>query len=304
MSVGKRVLIVVLILAVILLIVWLSNRAKQPPPSPSETIPEAKSTLKGKLVIKGSDTILPLAQAWAEEFMNRNPDVSISVTGGGSGVGISALLDGTCDIANASRDLTPSEAERARKLGIDIYETKVAIDGISIIVNPQNPLKNITLQQLKDIYTGRLKSWKELGGPDIKITPVGRDTPSGTYELFKEKVLGKESYAPSVINTPSNNQIATTVSQDVGAIGYVGVAYAEEFAKIGKVKILAVSKDKSSPPILPTAEKIKSEEYPLYRYLFNYTRGKPTGLAKEYLDFVTSPDGQKIVEKVGYIPLH
>lgn len=303
MPAGKRVLIAVLILLVVLLIVWFSSRGKQVPSTPSQIPPPAKGTLKGKLVIKGSDTILPLAQAWAEEFMNRNPDVSISVTGGGSGVGISALLDGTCDIANASRNLTSSEAERAKKLGIDIYETKVAIDGISIIVNPQNPLKNITLLQLKEIYTGRLKSWKEIGGPDVKISPVGRDTPSGTYELFKEKVLGGESYAPSVINTPSNNQIATTVSQDLGAIGYVGVAYAEEFAKIGKVKILAVAKDKNSQPILPNPEKIKGEEYPLYRYLFNYTRGKPTGLAKEYLDFVTSPDGQKIVEKVGYIPL-
>lgn len=301
MSAGKRATIIILILVVILLIVWLSIRSK--PTSPSESTAKVESTTQGKIVIKGSDTLLPLAQAWAEEFMKRHPDVSISVTGGGSGVGISALLDGTCDIADASRALNSSEIERAKKLGIDIVETKVAIDGISIIVNPQNPLKSITIQQLKDIYTARCGSWKELGGPDVKITAVGRDTPSGTYELFKEKVLGNESYAPSVINTPSNNQIATTVSQDVGAIGYVGVAYAEEFAKAGKVKILAVAQDKNSPPIMPTTENIKSKKYPLFRYLFNYTRGKPTGVIKEYLDFVTSPDGQKIVEKVGYIPL-
>lgn len=299
----KALLVVVVAVVVILLILLFATRSKPISSIPSVPTQKPESTLKGKLVIKGSDTLLPLAQAWAEEFMKRNPEVSISVTGGGSGVGITALLDGTCDIADASRSLKSSEADRARKLGIDIFETKVAIDGISLIVNPQNPIKSLTLQQLKDIYTGRCQSWKELGGPAIKITPVGRDTPSGTYELFKEKVLGKENYAPSVLNTPSNNQIATTVSQDRGAIGYVGVAYAEEFAKAGKVKIIAVAKDESSPAIMPTPENIKSEKYPLFRYLYNYTRGKPTGIAKAYLDFVTSPDGQKIVEEVGYIPL-
>ncbi len=301
MSVSKKVLIIVLILVVIALAIWLVTRGKQV--SPTMPPPKVESAPKGKLVIKGSDTLLPLAQAWAEEFMRGHPGVSISVTGGGSGVGISALLDGTCDIANSSRSLKPSEEDRARKLGIEVLETKVAIDGISIIVNPQNPLQSITLQQLKDIYRGRYGSWKELGGPDIKMTIVGRDTPSGTYEFFKDKVLGGEDYAPSVLNTPSSNQIATIVSQDAGAIGYVGVAYAEEFAKAGKVKIIAVAKDKNSPPLMPTMDNIKKGEYPLFRYLFNYTRGKPTGIIKEYLDFVTSSEGQKIVEKVGYIPL-
>lgn len=304
MSAGKKVLIVVIVLVVISLIIWLATRGEPASPTLSPSTQQTENMLKGDLVIKGSDTLLPLSQAWAEEFMNKNPEVSISLTGGGSGVGIAALLDGSCDIANASRSLKPPEMDRAKKLGIDIFETKVAIDGIALIVNPQNPLKSLDLQQLKDIYTGHHKSWKELGGPDIKLTAIGRDTPSGTYELFKERVLGKEDYAPSVLSTPSNNQIATTVAQDIGAIGYVGIAYAEEFAKEGKVKILAVAKDKDSSPFLPTAENIKSKQYPLYRYLYNYTRGKPTGIAKSYLYFVTSSEGQKIVEKVGYIPLH
>ena len=262
------------------------------------------SSLKGKLVIKGSDTVLPLAQAWAEAFMQKHSDVSISVSGGGSGVGIAALLDGTCDIADASRELKPEEAEKAKSSGLEIHETKVAIDGISIIVNPKNPIKKITFSQLKDIYTEKVKSWKELGGPNIKVTAVGRDTASGTYELFREKILGpKGEYAPTVIHTPSNNAIARTVSQDVGAIGYVGVAYAEKFTKRGKVKIIAVAKDNKSTPFLPTKDNIKKGKYPLFRYLYNYTRGKPQGLAKAYLDFVVSSEGQKIVEKVGYIPL-
>jgi phosphate transport system substrate-binding protein len=296
-SAGKKAIIGLTIIILITVIIIIAGRSK--PVSP----PQQVSRAKGKLVIKGSDTLLPLAQAWAEEFMRKHPDVSVSVTGGGSGVGIAALLDGTCDIADASRNLTKSEEERANSLGIQIRETKVAIDGISIIVNPQNPINNLTISQLKDIYTGHIKSWKELGGEDIKITAVGRDTPSGTYELFKEKVLGEENYAPTVLNTPSNNQIAMTVSQDLGAIGYVGVAYAEKFAKAGKVKIIAIAKDKSSSPLLPTKENIKSEKYPLYRYLFNYTRGEPKGIIKEYLDFVLSPEGQRIVEEVGYIPL-
>jgi phosphate transport system substrate-binding protein len=262
------------------------------------------SSLEGKLVIKGSDTVLPLAQAWAEAFMKKHPDVSISVSGGGSGVGIAALLDGTCDIADASRELKPEEAEKAKSLGIQIYDTKVAIDGISIIVNPKNPIKKITFSQLKDIYSGKAQSWKEFGGPNVKITAVGRDTASGTYELFREKILGeKGQYAPTVIHTPSNNAIATTVSQDIGAIGYVGVAYAEKFAKSGKVKIIAVAKDDKSTPLMPTKDNIKKGKYPLFRYLHNYTRGKPQGLIKAYLDFVLSPEGQKIVEKVGYIPI-
>ncbi|MGB9877875.1 MAG: PstS family phosphate ABC transporter substrate-binding protein [bacterium] len=305
MSAGKKISVVVIILVVLALAVFFATKSKAPSPiSPTPTTSsKTRSELRGKIVIKGSDTLLPLAQAWAEEFMRRNPNVSVSVTGGGSGVGIAALLDGTCDIADASRNLKPEEEEKAKKIGIQIHETKVAIDGISLIVNPKNPVNNLTIPQLKDIYTGKLKSWKELGGPDVKITAVGRDTPSGTYELFKEKVLGGENYSPTVLSTPSNNQIATTVSQDLGAIGYVGVAYADEFAKAGKVKIIAVAKDKNSTPVMPTKENIKSHKYPLFRFLLNYTRGKPEGLIKDYLDFVLSPDGQKIVEKVGYIPL-
>mgnify|MGYP000154753892 CR=1 FL=1 len=297
MSAGKKALIGLTIIIILAVIIFLAGRSKP------VSHPQQVNGIKGKLVIKGSDTLLPLAQAWAEEFMRKHPNVSISVTGGGSGVGIASLLDGTCDIANASRNLTQSEAERAKSSGIQIYEIKVAIDGISVIVNPQNPINSLTIPQLKDIYTGRTKSWKELGWQDIKITAMGRDTPSGTYELFKEKVLGEGNYAPTVLNTPSNNQIAMTVSQDVGAIGYVGVAYADKFAKAGKVKIIAIAEDKSSLPLLPTMENIKSKKYPLYRYLFNYTRGEPKGLAKEYLNFVLSSEGQRKVEEIGYIPL-
>ncbi len=265
--------------------------------------PQKEDTLRGNLIIKGSDTILPLAQAWAEEFMRLHPNVNISVTGGGSGVGISALLNGTCDIANASRPMKPSELKEAEAKGMKVKEIEVAIDGISIIVNPRNPIDYITLEQLKGIYTGKYGSWKDLGGIDAKIIPVGRDTASGTYEMFKEKVLGGEDFSSSVISTPSNNAIATTVLQDIGAIGYVGFAYAEEFAKTGKVKVIPVAKDVHSKPVMPSIDTIRQGSYPLFRELYNYTRGEPQGLVKAYLDFVLSPEGQQIVSRIGFIPV-
>lgn len=294
----------IVVLAGIIIAVWQASKGgKEAGGLGAPVSPQKGATLSGNLVIKGSDTILPLAQAWAEEFMKQHPDVNISVTGGGSGVGIAALLEGTCDIADASRPMKPAELKEAEAKGIKVKETVIAYDGISIIVNPKNPIDHITIEQLKGIYTGKYKSWKELGGIDAKIVAVGRDTASGTYEMFKEKVLGGEDFSPSVISTPSNNAIATTVSQDIGAIGYVGFAYAEEFAKTGKVKVIPVAKDAHSKPVMPSIDAIKQGAYPLFRELYNYTRGEPQGLVKAYLDFALSPEGQQIVSRVGYIPV-
>ncbi|MES2463782.1 MAG: PstS family phosphate ABC transporter substrate-binding protein [Armatimonadota bacterium] len=256
------------------------------------------------LVIEGSDTLLPLAQTWAEEFKKKNPDINITVSGGGSGQGIKSLLNGTATIADASRAAEDKEKQQAKDKGFELTETAVARDGITIIVNPANPLKSLTLAQLKDIYTGKINNWKEIGGDDLKITPSGRDTASGTYQYFQEDVLGKnEKYRADMASTPSNNAIANNVAQQKGGIGYIGVSYATEFTKAGKVREVPVAFKEGDAAVLPTAENILSNKYPISRALFNYTRNAPTGIAKEYLDYVTGAEGQKVVADQGFVTL-
>jgi phosphate transport system substrate-binding protein len=253
------------------------------------------------LSLKGSDTMLALAQGWAAAYMKARPGRSVSVTGGGSTTGIASLVNGGCDVANASRVMKGSELEKAKARGFVPREFAVARDGLAIVVNPANPVARITMDQLKKIYNGTYTNWKQLGCRDQAIVTVGRDSSSGTYGFFQDTVLGVgRPYRPDMQTTPSTNSIAQTISQDVGAIGYVGVAYAKEFG--AKVKIIPVAGG-AGEAVMPSLETVRTGKYPLSRYLFMYTRGNPSGTAKDFIDWVRSAQGQSVVTQVGYFPL-
>jgi phosphate transport system substrate-binding protein len=245
-----------------------------------------------QLTLTGSTTVLPIAQKAAEDFMKIHSNANISVRGGGSGVGIAALIDGTTDIANASRPMKDKEVTSAKEKGITPNEITIAKDGIAVIVNPENPVCGITLQQLKGIFTGEINDWSELGGKPGTIVVVSRDVASGTFEVFKEKVLEGEKVRDDALMLASNKAVATTVAQTPGAIGYVGLGYLSS-----DVKALSVN------GVDPTRANVISGDYPLARSLFMYTNGKPQGLAKEFIDFILSPAGQKIVEEQGFVSI-
>jgi len=248
------------------------------------------------IMIKGSDTVLPLSQAEAEEFMLKNADKSITVIGGGSGVGIAALIDGEIEIAMASRSMKDSEIEQAKQKGINPLETTIGWDGIAVVVHPENPVNQLTFAQLKAVYDGNISNWKDVGGEDRKITVISRDSSSGTYEYFKEEVLGESEYRQDALVQPATGAIVQETAQNKGAIGYIGYAYVDN-----SVKALAL--DGGDGIFVPaTQEKILSGEYPLARKLFYYTNGEPQGLTKEFMDYVMSAEGQSIVSEVGYFP--
>ena len=248
------------------------------------------------ILIKGSDTVLPLAQAEAETLMIENIDRSITVIGGGSGVGIAALIDGNVDIAMASRSMKGPEIETARDHGIDPIEHTICWDGIAVVVNPDNPVFALSLSQIQGIYNGSTSNWKNVGGEDRIITVISRDSSSGTYEYFKEHVLMTEDYRPDTLIQSATGAIVMEISQNKNAIGYIGIAYLDD-----SVKSIDLKTD--SGPVSPSAENVKSKAYPLARPLYFYTDGQPTGPAKEFIDFVMSPVGQDIVSEVGYIPV-
>ena len=262
--------------------------------------------------VKGSDTMVNLAQKWAEVYMQKNPNVSIQVTGGGSGTGIAALLNGTTDLADASREMKESEFATANEKGVTPVVYEVALDGIAVIVHPNNKIDNLTVKQLSDIFSGKITNWKQLGGPDMMITLYGRENSSGTYEFFKEHVLGKydsgkqKDYSPTTQVLQGTAALGEAVARDVKGIGYGGVGY---FALRKDVKILHIKKDDSSPAISPADNGqvnynvIWSREYSISRYLYCYTNGEAAGELKNYIDFILSPDGQKLVESMEYIPL-
>jgi phosphate transport system substrate-binding protein len=259
---------------------------------------------KGKLKIAGSTTLLPVSQLWAEEFMAKNPEASVSVGGGGSGVGITGLLNGTCDIGNASREAKEKEIATAREHNSKLVATKCAKDGIALIVHPSNNIKNLTIAQIKAIYSGKVTSWNQVGGESKKdIVVVGRDSSSGTYGFFQEAVLGGGAYRKDMLSMPTNAAVRQAVSQSKDAIGYVGMAYAWEFAKEGKLKVLFISRKKGETGMVPNDETVASGAYPLFRYLYMYTAGSPKALAKDFIGFCLSPAGQKLVKEAGYLPL-
>lgn len=259
---------------------------------------------KGSLKIAGSTTVLPLSQIWAESFMMKYPQARISVSGGGSGTGISMLMNGTCNVANASRAATKKEIDTARSRNSKLVETKLAKDGLAIVVNSSNNVKNLTMAQLQGIYSGKIDNWKEVGGDSGRgIVAVGRDTSSGTYGFFQEAVLKGGSYLKGMLSMPSNAAIVQAVSQSKDAIGYVGIAYAEKAAEQGKVDVLSISRKKGQRGQRPTRQAIDNNTYPLFRYLYVYTLGAPKGLAGDFLKYATSSEGQKLVRQSGYEPL-
>jgi phosphate transport system substrate-binding protein len=250
------------------------------------------------ITVKGSDTMVILAQRWAEIYMAKHPGVTVQVTGGGSGVGISALINGTTDICNASRPMKQSEVDKLKArfnvLGVEI---KAAKDGLAIYVNESNPVQELSIDQLRGIYTGAITNWKDIGGPDAKIILYGRENSSGTYVYFKDNVLKGDDFSPMTQTMPGTAAVVNAVSKDKSGIGYGGAAYAKG------IRDVKVKKDAASPGYLPTEENVKSSKYPISRYLYLYTRNRPTGALKEYIDWILSSEGQQIVTKVGYFPV-
>ncbi|MBN1398478.1 MAG: phosphate ABC transporter substrate-binding protein [Bacteroidetes bacterium] len=256
------------------------------------------------LQIKGSDTMVNLGQAWAEEYMNKNPETFVAVTGGGSGTGISALVNGTCNIAEVSREMKDREIKLVESKGSTPVKHIVALDGLVVVVNPANKISELTLDQLADIYTGKIRNWKELGGHDAEIVLLSREVNSGTHVYFKEHVLqhgrsdNKEEFSPEALLLSSSHAIVDEIKQNQDAIGYYGMGYVT-----AEDKTLKIAKDKNSPAVPPTMENIIDGSYPISRPLLMYTRGEPSGLVKLFLDYILSPEGQDIVKKLDFVPV-
>lgn len=248
--------------------------------------------------VKGSDTVLPLAQKEAETYMKKNKGTKITVIGGGSGVGIAALLDNTTDIAMSSRKIKMEEKIKMQETGKALKETLIAYDALSVIVNPANKVGQLTREQLEGIYTGKITNWKEVGGEDMKIIVYSRESSSGTYEFFKEKVMMKKNYAATCLSMPATGAIVQSVSQTKGAIGYVGFAYLDK-----SVKALSVSYDKGKTFVAPSLATAKNKTYPIVRPLYLYNLSSLSAAFKSFIDFILSDEGQKIVSATGYIPL-
>ena len=257
----------------------------------------APALARAAVTVKGSDTMVILAQRWAEAYMQKNPAKKIQVTGGGSGTGIAALINGTTEVANASRSMKDAEKKKLRdRYGNLPAETSVAKDGVAFYVNETNPVQQLTMEQLRGIYEGEIENWKDVGGPDAPIVVYSRENSSGTYVFVKEVVLDNGDYTPRAQTLPGTAAVVNAVSREKHGIGYGGGAYAK-----GVKELKVVGKDGQGH--LPTAENVKSGKYPLARDLYMYTRSKPSGEVKEFIDFCLSPEGQAIVTKVGYFPV-
>ncbi len=260
--------------------------------------PSSKDNKKTVITQKGSDTMVLLAQRWAELFNKDHTDVDIQVSGGGSGTGIAALINGTTDIADASRTMKPDEKEKVKaKSGSDVVEIPVARDGIAIYVHPSNAVKQLTMAQLGDIYLGKITNWKDVGGKDAKIILYGRENSSGTYEFFKEHVLKKQDFASTTQTLQGTAGIVDAVSKDENGIGYGGAAYTKGLVQ----DLMLVNEQGTAVP--PTKENIISGAYPLSRYLYFYLAQQPTGPIKDYIDWILSPAGQAITTEMEYFPL-
>jgi phosphate transport system substrate-binding protein len=254
---------------------------------------------------KGSDTIVNLALAWAEKYQSEHSDVRISVTGGGSGTGIAALINGTVDIANASRKIKAEELEEAKANGFDPVEIVIARDAIAVVVHPDNPVGQLTLQQISDIYSGKIKNWREVGGEDRPIVRLSRETNSGTHVYFLENVLrlgdkeNKILFSTDTLLLPSSEGIINEVRQNPNAIGYDGLGYVPH-----DLKMIAIAKAAGEPYILPSIETVNNKSYPIARDLYMYTAGQATGAVKDYLDWLLSPEAQAIVADLGFVPIN
>jgi phosphate transport system substrate-binding protein len=250
------------------------------------------------ITIKGSDTMVILGQRWAETYMRLNPGVTIQVTGGGSGTGIAALINGGTDICESSRPMKEKEKQQAKaRYGKDVKEIPVALDGLAIYVHESCPIKDISLAQVKAIYTGKITNWKDLGWTDAQIIAYSRENNSGTYVYFKEHVLENADFAADVQTLPGTAAVVNAVSKDPKSIGYGGIGYGKG------AKALPVRKDDKSPGVEPSLENVESGNYPISRELYFYTMGEPTGDLKAFIEWVLSEEGQKVCQEVGYYPL-
>jgi phosphate transport system substrate-binding protein len=253
---------------------------------------------------KGSDTIVNLALAWAEAYQSEHPDVSISVTGGGTGTGIAALINGTVDIANASRKIKSEEVDEAKSKGINPLEHTIARDAIAVIVNPGNPVSELTLQQISDIYSGKITNWSEIGGEDRPIVKLSRETNSGTHVYFLETVLrlgnkeDKTFFSADTLLLPSSEGIISEVRDNPNAIGYDGLGYIPD-----DVKMVAVAKESGMPYVLPSIESVNDNSYAIARDLYMYTDGEPKGIIKNYLEWIGSEEAQAVVAELGFVPI-
>ena len=252
---------------------------------------------------KGSDTLVNLALAWAEACMETHPEVSISVTGGGSGTGIAAMINRTVSIANASREMKPEEIAAAKANGVSPVEFVVAHDAIAVVVSPSNPVQRLSIQQISDIYTGEIKNWMEVGGENRPIVLLSRESNSGTYVYFLENVIrmgnsrSKLLFSPDTLLMPSSEGISSEIRQNPNAIGYDGLGYVT-----GDLKVIAVSKSENGPFVLPSAQTVKNGSYPIARPLYMYTAGQPAGQIKDYIEWILN-GGQILVAKLGFVPL-
>jgi phosphate transport system substrate-binding protein len=253
---------------------------------------------KQSITVKGSDTMVILGQRWAEEYMKANPGTTVQVTGGGSGTGIAALINGTTDICESSRPMKDKEKEDVQaKRNAPAVETKVALDALAVYVNEKSPLKEISIPALRKVYMGDAKNWKEIGGPDHAIVLYGRENNSGTYGYFKEHVLENKDFAASTQTLAGTSAVVNAVKGDVYGIGYGGIAYLEG------IRALSVKKEETSPAVAPSLQTAQDGSYPISRFLYFYTAGPAMGTAKKFIDWTVGPEGQKVIGDVGYYPL-
>ncbi|MBP9040846.1 MAG: phosphate ABC transporter substrate-binding protein [Anaerolineaceae bacterium] len=285
----------------IILIILILTAGCTPQPTTNDTSVSQNEYIENK----GSDTIVNLALAWAEKYQQINPGVRISVTGGGSGTGITALINKTVDIANASRQIKPEEMQAAIAAGLSPQEFVIARDAIAVIVNPSNPVDHLTLDQLSKIYSGEINNWSEVGGEDRTIVRLSRETNSGTHVYFLESVVRKGNsadktiFAADTLLLPSSEGIIAEVRDNPNAIGYDGLGYITD-----EVKILGISSpDQPDNYVIPSAETVTNNEYLISRNLYVYTQNQPTGAIKEYLDWIFTPEAQQIVKELGFVPI-
>ncbi len=255
---------------------------------------------------KGSDTIVNLALAWAEKYQSEHPDVSISVTGGGSGTGIAAPINGTVDIANASRAIKDEEIAQIEANGVTPVQFVIARDAIAVVVNPENPIRQLTLQQISDIYSGKYNNWSELGGENRPIVRLSRETNSGTHVYFLETVIrlgdknNKTLFSTDTLLMASSEGIIEDVRQNPNAIGYDGLGYIPHDLMDS---VIAIGKTADGPFVRPTVQTVNDGSYPVARDLYMYTAGQPKGAIKAYLDWIMTSEAQDIVAQLGFVPI-
>jgi len=272
---------------------------------PRDAAPGASAGAPRVITDIGSDTMVNLALAWAEAYVAARPEVRLSVTGGGTGTGITALINGTADIANASREMKKEEVAEARAKGVEPKEHVVARDAIAIIVHKSNPVARLTIRQLSDIYAGKISNWREVGGDDRPIVRLSRETNSGTHVFFLDAVVrrgdkkDKTLLSTDTLLLPSSEGITAEVVQNPNAIGYEGLGYVTE-----EMKVVAVSKGDDGPFVMPSADTVDDGRYPIARDLYFYTRGEPQGPLGDYIRWVLGGDAQRIVRQLGFVPVN